>query len=147
MPSPVHFADGPGFATPGEEVHPALHPSITNVPVTPAFVATPEQIDQPERHPQRNSNCYFAARGHDVPLNSPTKFASGAKTPAELLRRLSLVDDDRPTTPEVDPKALHPGLGLSGGLISAAFCIPHSLGFESGKDWVSKASSISYFDR
>lgn len=53
----------------------------------------------------------------------------------ELLRRLSLTSDS-PMSPEIDPRVQHPGLHLSGRLISAAFCIPYKLSFQSGSDWV-----------
>ena len=37
---------------------------------------------------------------------------------------------------EIDPRAANPSLGLSGGVISATFCIPHSLKYRKGQDWV-----------
>jgi trehalose 6-phosphate synthase/phosphatase len=40
---------------------------------------------------------------------------------------------------DVDPRAANPSLGLSGGVISATFCIPHSLQLRSGADWVSNS--------
>lgn len=54
----------------------------------------------------------------------------------ELLRRLSLTGDASPMTPEIDPRSQHPGLKLSGRLISAAFCIPYKVYHKSGSDWV-----------
>jgi trehalose 6-phosphate synthase/phosphatase len=54
----------------------------------------------------------------------------------DLLRRLSLTGDVSPMSPELDPRALHPGLKLSGRLISAAFCIPYKLYHQAGSDWV-----------
>jgi trehalose 6-phosphate synthase/phosphatase len=53
----------------------------------------------------------------------------------DLLRRLSLTSES-PMSPEVDPRVEHPGLNLSGRLISASFCIPYKLNFQSGSDWV-----------
>ena len=94
-----------------------------------------------------NANFYFKPHGDvDVP-DSPTRAASGSRSSAELLRRLSLVDSDCPSTPEVDPRAAYPALNLSGRIISATFCIPHSLGFRSGQDWVRisrMATQLSY---
>jgi trehalose 6-phosphate synthase/phosphatase len=40
---------------------------------------------------------------------------------------------------EVDPRAANPSLGLTGGVISATFCIPHSLQYRKGADWVSNS--------
>lgn len=54
----------------------------------------------------------------------------------ELLRRLSLTGDASPMSPEIDPRSQHPGLKLSGRLISAAFCIPYKVYHQSGSDWV-----------
>ena len=39
-------------------------------------------------------------------------------------------------SPGIDPREEHPGLRLSGRVISAAFCIPHKLQFKAGSDWV-----------
>ncbi|EPS26584.1 putative alpha,alpha-trehalose-phosphate synthase [UDP-forming] [Penicillium oxalicum 114-2] len=59
----------------------------------------------------------------------------------ELLRRLSLTGDASPMTPEIDPRSQHPGLKLSGRLISAAFCIPYKVYHKSGSDWELKPRS------
>jgi trehalose 6-phosphate synthase/phosphatase len=61
--------------------------------------------------------------------------AGRASSGIDLLRRLSL-NSDSPTSPDIDPRVQHPGLRLSGRLISAAFCIPYKLNFRSGSDWV-----------
>lgn len=85
-----------------------------------------------------------ASRAEDNETSSsPTRAASGSRNPAEVLRRLSLVDGDRPSTPDVDPRAAYPALNLSGRIISATFCIPHSLGFRSGHEWVRRARAVS----
>lgn len=44
-------------------------------------------------------------------------------------------------SPGIDPREEHPGLRLSGRVISAAFCIPHKLQFKAGSDWVVKPRS------
>lgn len=67
--------------------------------------------------------------------SSPTSVAAGSRDSTELLRRLSLLDVDRPVTPQSHPQAVYPSLGLSGRVISATICIPHSLGFGDGH-WV-----------
>lgn len=65
----------------------------------------------------------------------PVQTAGAASSGVDLLRRLSLTSDS-PMSPETDPRTQHPGLHLSGRLISAAFCIPYKLNFRSGSDWV-----------
>lgn len=69
---------------------------------------------------------------------TPVAVASGAKSAQELLHRLSLVDGTRPTASESLPQDEHPGLHLTGRVISATFCIPYKLGFRSNSDdpWV-----------
>jgi trehalose 6-phosphate synthase/phosphatase len=72
---------------------------------------------------------------------SETRPDSPVKLPREPAlvqssRRLSLVDSSRPEILDIDPRAVHPGLNLTGGLISATFCIPHAVEFRSGADWV-----------
>lgn len=68
----------------------------------------------------------------------PESTVSGAKSGQDLLRRLSLVDGTRPTAPESLPQQAHPGLHLTGRVISATFCIPYKLGFRPNSDdpWV-----------
>jgi trehalose 6-phosphate synthase/phosphatase len=68
-------------------------------------------------------------------ISKPVQTAKKASSGMDLLRRLSLTSD-APTSPEMDPRVQHPGLRLSGRLISAAFCIPYKIGFRSGSDWV-----------
>lgn len=67
--------------------------------------------------------------------SQPVQTAGRGSSGMDLLRRLSLTSDS-PMSPETDPRVQHPGLRLSGRLISAAFCIPYKLNFQSGSDWV-----------
>ena len=99
------------------------------------IVQTPEKLDRASDQPQWNSNSHFSPNEHTTAPDSPSKAMAGARTSHELLRRLSLVDAEKPETPTIDPRAAYPTLQLSGRIISAAFCLPHSLGFESGQDW------------
>lgn len=132
------------------EAHPALHPSITSIPVTPGvnnsgrsnyFQTSAPSTADPEG-PHWNANSYFAphedsvAPSSDNPPESPSQAAAGARTGAELLRRFSLVDSIKPEVADSDPRAVHPALNLTGGLISATFCIPHAVTFRGGADWV-----------
>ena len=135
--SQVESTDSPTSAS----FHPALHPSITNVPVTPgiklaggsSYIQTPGEDDRAGA-PRWNANSYFAPhKSEEIRPDSPTKFAHGARNSADLLRRLSLVDASRPATAEIDPRVAHPGLNLSGNIISATFCIPFSVGYDESK--------------
>ncbi|MCJ1471546.1 threalose-6-phosphate phosphatase [Lambiella insularis] len=100
-----------------------------------SVVEGPKAIATEPSHPQSVPSSYFAPNGSEAAPDSPTKAASGSRSSAELLRRLSLVVGDRPATPTLDPRDAYPALHLTGRIISATFCIPHSLGFRSGRDW------------
>ena len=157
MSPPVH----PAQLEREPSTHPALHPSVTSIPVTPsvdlaghsAYIepeSTPQDTSLPfdparvAPGPQWNANSYFAPKDEARP-SSPTEAVAGARTGEELLRRLSLVGD--PTSKhdlaDVDPRAAHPGLNLSGGVISTTFCVPYTLGYRPGLDWVGQCSSRS----
>lgn len=112
---------------------------------TRATNATPS-LDVDKKHqPANDAPSYFAnlpgaktapTDPSDVtsaPSSSVTKTASSGM---ELLRRLSLTAEASPMSPDIDPREQHPGLKLSGRLISAAFCIPYKLCFQPGSDWV-----------
>ena len=104
-----------------------------------AVVESPKTI-RPNSQSGWNANSYFAPRPHQRKVgdpDSPTVVAAGFKSSADLLRRLSLIDSDRPASLETNPQAAHPSLHLSGGIISASICIPHSLGLRDEKHWVS----------
>ncbi|KAH7091089.1 alpha,alpha-trehalose-phosphate synthase-like protein subunit Tps2 [Paraphoma chrysanthemicola] len=139
---------------PRESEHPALHPSITNVPVTPgvhlggksAYIepgdtegesTLPFDPEKATPGPSWSANSYFADKQVSDQVGSPTEAAAGARTGDELLQKLSVVPD--PATKhdlaDVDPRAAHPGLNLSGRIISATFAVPYSLGYSQGNDW------------
>ncbi|KAF2807930.1 uncharacterized protein BDZ99DRAFT_420584 [Mytilinidion resinicola] len=139
-----------------DDAHPALHPSITSVPVTPgvhlaghsAYIE-PDQAEQSTQlpfdeqatpGPQWNANSYFAPKDKPRPA-SPTEAAAGARSGEDLLRKLSLIGDTvgKPDLADVDPRAAHPGLNLSGGVISATFCVPYQIGYSPGLDWELKS--------
>lgn len=73
---------------------------------------------------------------------SPSDAAAGATSNHEILRRMSLNagQQRRDSLADIDPRAANPSLNLSGGVISATFCIPHSLKYRKGADWVSWSS-------
>ncbi|KAJ5692102.1 Trehalose-phosphatase [Penicillium macrosclerotiorum] len=73
--------------------------------------------------------------------STPPQIRRKMSSGQDLLRRLSLTAGASPISPEVDPRAQHPGLKLSGRLISVAFCIPYKLYFQSGSNWTLKSRS------
>lgn len=69
--------------------------------------------------------------------STPGEAAGDAHVGADLLHRLSLpVGGKSPMMTVVDPRTAHPGLQLTGRLISAAFCIPYKVAFQPGSGWV-----------
>lgn len=120
-----------------ESIHPGLRPSLTNVPVTPGIHLG--EYDSEPRGPDEPS--YFVHDIHrlrETMAQSPSAAAAGAETNRDVLRRLSLNarPASRESSADVDPRAANPALNLSGGIISATFCIPHSLKYRKGQDWV-----------
>ncbi|KAK7187373.1 hypothetical protein DPSP01_002500 [Paraphaeosphaeria sporulosa] len=140
---------------PSHNSHPALQPAVTDVPVTPGVhlsghsaYTNPSNGQQdstlpfdPEKAtpgPSWSANSYFTPKEEDR-ASSPTEAAAGAKSGEELLRRLSGVQD--PSTAykqdlaDVDPRAAHPELNLSGRLISATFAVPYNIAYAPGQDF------------
>jgi trehalose 6-phosphate synthase/phosphatase len=111
---------------PKESDHPALHPSITNVPVTPGVHLTgasayidPNTTDSEDKATpgaSGNANSYFTDKQSAV--NGPTQNEAG-----------------KPDLADVDPRAAYPELNLSGRLISATFAVPYNIGYSKGNDW------------
>ncbi|MCJ1435422.1 threalose-6-phosphate phosphatase [Xylographa pallens] len=100
-----------------------------------AVVESPQPLTTAPGQPNTDQTSYFASPRTEALADSPMKAASGSRSSADLLRRLSLVDGDRPATPYLDPQVEYPALNLTGRILSATFCIPHTLGFKSGRDW------------
>lgn len=126
QPNPVMV--GPGMKSLGEDAY------------TNASNATPS-LETDKKHPLVNdAPSYFSQmpgtkQASDVTSpGSPADAAKNAKSPVELLRRLSL--DRSPMIPDFDPREQYPGLNLTGRIISAAFCIPYKVGYRPGSDWV-----------
>lgn len=134
--SPAHVPDGqpnPILVGPGmQALHHEAYSKATN--------ATPS-LDADKTHPvDRDAPSYFAniPGVKDDSMDSSARAEPRRKTSAgeDLLRRLSLTGPSSPMSPDIDPREEHPGLRLSGRVISAAFCIPHKLHFKAGSDWV-----------
>ncbi|KAL2354363.1 glycosyltransferase family 20-domain-containing protein [Cryomyces antarcticus] len=160
-----------------ESVHPALLPPKISIPVTPGVPTegqsaylepsqsprsptSPQQTCKPSKAaygPVWNANLFSGSNEQEVDEDgrptSPSQAAAGAKSRQEVLRRLSLVDSGRtsarrPSLADVDPRAAYPALGLSGGIITATFCVPYNLGFSNGADWdlQSRRGTSALFD-
>jgi len=121
-----------------EETHPGLRPSLVNVPVTPGINLGEYSSDSSTR-PTTSYFSHDISKLRETMAQSPTEAASGAKSNHEILRRMSLTGGRARSASltELDPRAANPTLGLSGGIISATFCIPHSLQYRKGAEWVS----------
>jgi trehalose 6-phosphate synthase/phosphatase len=125
-------------------VHPGLHPSVTNVPVTPGIDNSAYQSGS-----SGAEDSYFGRNihkgGNTMAAQSPTEAASGARSNQVILRRMSMGGSSmqrRDSLFEIDPRAANPSLSLSGGIISATFCIPFSLKHRKGQDWVCTSRSL-----
>lgn len=140
------LAESPAPLAPNREpsddsVHPGLRPSLVNVPVTPG-IHLGEYMSDSISSTSRPTTSYFQ---HDIHrlreslADSPTEAATGARSNQDILRRMSLTGGKQKSEPkvEIDPRAANPSLSLSGGIISATFCIPHQLKYRKGADWVS----------
>lgn len=128
-------------------VHPALHPSVTNVPVTPGVSLTGKsnylEPDDVENLPQPPSRADNASSNETKPggAGSKTSYFTAEPDPIsekDLPKNTGTehdVDKSNQKT-NYDPRAAHPGLNLSGGIISATMCLPYDLGYSGGNDWV-----------
>jgi hypothetical protein len=130
-----------------DSVHPGLRPSLTKVPVTPGI----HLGEYDTSRPGTSSSGYFThnpSKLRETMAQSPSDAASGAKSNHEILRRMSLSNAGRQrgeSLSETDPRVANPSLGLTGSVISATFCIPHSLKFRKGADWVGISNTCCIF--
>ncbi|KZF21749.1 glycosyltransferase family 20 protein [Xylona heveae TC161] len=124
----------------------AVTPHFAN---TRAYVPTPQQKFKAEGS-STEPTSYFPSTSSNAAFDSPSKIAAAATSKEDLLRRISLAHapGSVPALADEDPKAAHPGLSLSGNVISATFCIPHSVGFRAGADWdlKSRRGTSALFD-
>jgi len=100
-----------------------------------------------------NPSSYFSlAQGQHAPASivaqSPIDVTKGAKSGADLLRRLSLVETTPAETLDLDPKSSYPDLRLSGNVISATICLPYQIGHRAGGEWelTSRRGTSALFD-
>lgn len=135
---------------PRESDHPALHPSVTNVPVTPgvhlggtsAYVEPNDPNSDnnkpfdPEKvgpGPSWSANSYFTRKNSSSPAEADSPATEGENAHAHLKH----VEDgtSKHDLADVDPRAAHPALNLSGRVISANFTVPYSVRYSQGNDW------------
>jgi trehalose 6-phosphate synthase/phosphatase len=141
QPNPVIV--GPGLTALGEESY--VEASTATPTVVSAATAT-GNADGAENPRESGASYFTKVPGTATALKdayakspmSPADAASGAMSGPELLRRLSLVGGAHltPATPVIDPRADHPGLQLTGRIISASLCIPYKVAHQAGADWV-----------
>jgi len=155
QPNPVIV--GPGLSALGEEAY--VEASTTTPPVVSAATAAgnADGAENPREPKQAESAAsYFAeVPGAATALKdayakspmSPADAASGVTSGPELLRRLSLIGGAHLTSasPVIDPRADHPGLQLTGRIISASLCIPYKVAHQAGQDWVRTRSEGIHF--
>ncbi|CAI9637556.1 unnamed protein product [Alternaria burnsii] len=134
--------------------HPALNPEITNVPVTPGVhlsgktayfdESTTEKTNNlpfdPETAtpgPSWSANSYFSNQQREDQAGAQTEKAAGAQSDGEVKSKMGDTPnpDAKTELADVDPRAAHPNLNLSGRVISATFAIPYSIGYSQGNDW------------
>ena len=148
-----------------DTINPALREENTSIPVTPGITSAAYTDPNPysdafgrvnEQHastsgangPPWNANI----TGAGGPPNgrrpsSPTEVAKGARNGEDLLRRFSLNGQGSkyPDLADLDPRAAHKNLNLSGHVISATFCVPYKIGYTPGAEWASdNPPSIRY---
>lgn len=143
-PAPSQSPRPGGTPARPESGHPALRSAMVDIPVTPgidlgAYDSTPESTASTP------AVSFFAdelAR-KDLP-GSVGESPPGAESNQDILRRISLSAHPKRqnSLDEIDPRAANPSLGLSGGMISATFCIPHSLRYIKGSEWVRSISDL-----
>jgi hypothetical protein len=120
--------------------NPILSAANTNIPVTPGIHLGAYNEDPVAAETETESYFTEGFRRFNSMAQSPSEAASGAKSNQEVLRRMSLSSgrERQDSLSDVDPRAAHPSLGLTGGIISATFCIQHSLQYRKNADWVSE---------
>jgi len=123
--------------------HPALSPSITNIPVTPGgYLGAYEKIEAEDKSLEIDEQNYFTQgfNQSSIMAKSPSDAETGTLSNQEVLRRMSLAPgrERQNSLSDLDPRAAHPSLNLTGGIISATFCIQQSLMYRKGSDWVSE---------
>lgn len=152
-PPPQPSNSDPHSFEPRESDHPALHPDITKVPVTPGVHLTGKSayfddsvVDSDNKlpfdpetatpGPSWSANSYFAnqQRASEGDTADAGARAQAKENQPESRDGAPELNDKRHLA-DVDPRSAYPGLSLSGRIISATFAIPYSIGFSPANDW------------
>ncbi|EMC95574.1 glycosyltransferase family 20 protein [Baudoinia panamericana UAMH 10762] len=130
-------------------MNPAHNEANTSIPVTPG-ITDAAYIDQNpfSKDFSESLPAFDASAGTSGPQwnsNGPPDGGSGD----DLLRSMS--DSTRaqyPDLADVDPRSTHPGLNLSGHIISATFCVPYKIAYAPGAEWElhSRRGTSALFD-
>ncbi|OJD37081.1 glycosyltransferase family 20 protein [Diplodia corticola] len=136
-----------------EPVTPGVHTAGLDAYIQPAALhdQPPLPFDPAKTSPGPNWNPNSSHAPDADRASSPTDVAAGAKSPEEILRRLSrptLESAEKADLADVDPMAAHPNLNLSGHVISATTCVPYSIAYSPGNDWElrSRRGTSALFD-
>ena len=122
----------------GPEIQKPVYGSILD---DAEVVPSPEPVSQSRSEESQKANTSFLSP------ESPARLAAGSPNPQELLRRLSLTNNEKPAAPSLDPKVAYPALQLSGNILSATICVPKTFTFYEGR-WEarSRQGTTSLFD-
>lgn len=124
-----------------QSIHPGRRPSLVNIPVTPGILVG----EYDPTSPSESSSYFFVNPSGATSLwNSMAQTPeapTGAQSDKGGLHTMGQAADARQDEVERDPRSENPALNLSGGMISATFCIPYSLQHRKGADWVSSLCS------
>lgn len=90
---------------------------------------------------QRSS--YFPSVDSSSRLTTPSPSAQLSDPSVQPSALKNGVPQRKASLTDVDPKAAFPSLALTGSVISATFCVPYSLEYRKGSDWVSCQSFIT----
>lgn len=125
--------------TPG--VHTAGHSAYFEAKREPGEAGQPHiHYDDVSPGPNWNANTYRAPKKENESDAAPSVAATDAKSAEEVLRQLKMAangESSKKEAADVDPRAAHPRLGLSGQIISATFVVPYSISFAPDQEWVS----------
>lgn len=102
--------------------------------VTPGILPTTYSAGHRSSYFPAVDNSRLATPSPSAQLADPSAQPSALENEGPQ-RKASLVD--------IDPREAFPSLALTGSVISAAFCVPYSLEYRKGSDWVSCQSITS----
>lgn len=120
--------------SPTQFLCPTAKHAALNVPVTPDIFPG---ADKPSPSSSSSSGVpvasYFA---HELQQQDDEPAPATVDASQETVHRTLSASLDT-----IDPRATNPSLGLTGNVISATFCIPHTLQYTKGSEWVSETPS------